>query len=457
MKKTINNPLVSFRYLIENFHRYEKFFIKDIFNMLPSVMPEDPSGVTNRMEELRILFTTYRSEYKIFPEGLTLDLEEIFTRLQEEKILLELSIETLKEYFSIDLKKYDQNLLAKYSNDWFKFCYMVNRTRKTFSSSKEKISLEEKIQELQKGLSEALSVDDIQEVRFEGDLFDADAYEDNDTTLLSTGYRSVDVMLSPSGKSEDGGFVRGGLYVFMAGPKGGKSLVLSNFMVRAIKSGHNIAIASFEMPKADYFQRVNTNLYGISRSHYKPNTMKELVKDKNPKFGKAYFRQFTNAHTPSDVERWAAGLQSKHGFKLDMLFVDYINLLSDGRNSKSENTYLKIKSIAEDLRSSGMRNDWVTVSVTQTNRAAEGSPDYTLADVSESHALSATVDALMGIVKQPNIDNQRKLTLIASRRSGNQEPIFFNVDWTQWRLREIADFSGEDMGLNQDFNLTNLF
>lgn len=457
MKKTISDPLVSFKFLIENYDLYKRYFIKEIFSMLPSVMPEDTSGVTNRMEELRILFDYYLQEHKCFPIALTQDLEEIYSRLVETKVLTELTTTTLEQYFSLDLSKYNQQLLAEYSNEWFKFCYMVNRTRITFADAKQQNTLKGKIAELQKGLSESLAVGDIQEARLEGDLFDPAAYEKDDTRLLRTGYQSVDAMLSPDGNWKKGGFVRGGLYVFMTGPKGGKSLVLSNFMVQAIKAGNNIAIASFEMTKGDYFARINTNLYGISQSVYDHEKMPEIIRNANPSFGKAHFRQFTNAHTAADVERWAVGLQTRHGFKIDLLFVDYLNLPADGRSGKSDNTYLKVKHIAEDLRSSGMRNDWVTVSVTQTNRGAEGADDYTLTDVSESHALGATVDALFGINKLPNIDNQRKLSLIASRRSGKPDPIYFNVDWTQWKLREISNHRDENLGENQSYDLRSIF
>ena len=457
MQKSINNPLVTFKFLIYNFDRYQKFFTKDIFRMLPSVMPEDTSGVRINIEELRLLFESFRKEYKSFPLNYTIELEEVLSKLRLEKTVIELSEDNLKEYFSIDLLRYDQNILSEHTNDWFKFCWMVNTGMNAFQNTKAKIELKSKISELEKGLSDALSIDLVQDSRLEGDLFDMDSYDDSEISTLRTGFQSLDLMLSSSGKVADGGFVRGGLYVFMTGPKGGKSLVLSNLMVKAIKMGHNIAIASFEMPKSDYFERVNCNLYGISRRHYSASTMRTVLESKNPNYGKAFFRQFTNAHTPADIELWAKKLQTQHGCKLDLVFVDYINIMSNARSAKSDNTYASVKQIAEDLRSSGLRNDWVTVSVTQTNRGAEGATDYTLSDVSESHALGATVDALFGIIKQPNIPDQRKITCIASRRTGDIEPIYFNVDWSQWRLREIARFEEQNMGLNGSYDVNNLF
>ena len=38
------------------------------------------------------------------------------------------------------------------------------------------------------------------------------------------------------------------------------------------------------------------------------------------------------------------------GVKLKTIIIDYINILSNYRNPNTENTYMKIKQIAEDLR-----------------------------------------------------------------------------------------------------------
>jgi hypothetical protein len=37
-------------------------------------------------------------------------------------------------------------------------------------------------------------------------------------------------------------------------------------------------------------------------------------------------------------------------FKIKNVFIDYVNLMKDAKNPNSENTYIKIKSICEDIR-----------------------------------------------------------------------------------------------------------
>ena len=50
------------------------------------------------------------------------------------------------------------------------------------------------------------------------------------------------------------------------------------------------------------------------------------------------------------------------------MIIDYINIMKNWRNPNSENTYMKIKQIAEDLRAAAQRNDWSIVTATQTKQ-----------------------------------------------------------------------------------------
>jgi hypothetical protein len=68
------------------------------------------------------------------------------------------------------------------------------------------------------------------------------------------------------------------------------------------------------------------------------------------------------------------------------------------RNPNSENTYMKIKQIAEDLRAMGKKNGWCIITATQTNRSQFDTNDINASQISESAGLGATVDAMFGII-----------------------------------------------------------
>jgi hypothetical protein len=101
-----------------------------------------------------------------------------------------------------------------------------------------------------------------------------------------------------------------------------------------------------------------------------------------------------------------------------------------------------IKQIAEELRGMAMRRDVVVISATQTKRSALEKDIIDMDDISESHGLVATVDAMMGITI-PIDDagnqeiNKRQINLIASRRSYAEEEIYFQVDWNFYKMKSV--------------------
>jgi hypothetical protein len=120
--------------------------------------------------------------------------------------------------------------------------------------------------------------------------------------------------------------------------------------------------------------------------------------------GQFYIEEFpTSSATVYDIESFILKLEEEKStehkpFKFKNIFIDYINIMKDAKNPNSENMYLKIKSICEDVRAMAQRNNWCVVSLTQTNRSAYDSTDINMSSVSESGGLIATVDSLFGII-----------------------------------------------------------
>ena len=98
-------------------------------------------------------------------------------------------------------------------------------------------------------------------------------------------------------------------------------------------------------------------------------------------------------------------------FKFKNIFVDYINIMKNYRNPNTENTYMKIKQIAEDLRAMAIKHDWAVITATQTNRQQFDTNDINGANVSESSALIATVDLMFGIIASPEMRIKDKYIL----------------------------------------------
>lgn len=236
------------------------------------------------------------------------------------------------------------------------------------------------------------------------------------------------------------------------------SIWLANLAASCVKEGYNTAYLSFEMRDRSVVKRLGANLLGVKMSEYNQFAMdKEGLKQKiknasahivsqNMKVpGKLFVKEFpTSSASVQDVERYLKKMEEMNGMKFKTVFVDYINIMRNWRNPNSENTYMKIKQLAEDLRAMAMRNDWAVITATQVNRAGFDSTDLGYSNISESAALIHTVDALFGIIQDPVMHGNSEyiLKLIANRNDGYKNTKKkFKINYDYMKITE--DMSSE--------------
>ena len=116
--------------------------------------------------------------------------------------------------------------------------------------------------------------------------------------------------------------------------------------------------------------------------------------------GKLFIKEFpTGQCTVMDVERYVKEIEEQYKIKIDVVVIDYINIMCNYRNPNSENTYLKIKALAEDLRGLAVKYDFIVDTASQIGRSALDCSDIALTDVSESMGLAHTCDSIIGIIQ----------------------------------------------------------
>lgn len=264
------------------------------------------------------------------------------------------------------------------------------------------------------------------------DFMDPMSHMGVDLRRTSTGDNNID-------RWSAGGYWSGSLWVIMGAPKSGKSLVLQNMAADAFRHNLNVMYITLELQGSLSIQRFGHNLLGISSSEYSQYT-NEYITDTNggenipedhiakgvdevslaikdfkktndsgadgKRLGTLLAKEFpTSTASVLDIESYLLGVQKdmsvKKGkpYKFDVVYVDYLNITKNWRNPNTENTYLKIKSIAEDLRAMGARNDWCIVTATQTNREQFDASDISVRNTSESSAVNATADIMIGIIR----------------------------------------------------------
>ncbi|MCS7073613.1 MAG: SDR family NAD(P)-dependent oxidoreductase [Bacteroidia bacterium] len=160
--------------------------------------------------------------------------------------------------------------------------------------------------------------------------------------------------------------------------------------------------------------------------------------------------EMTQAIPQAELENWLKKMEEIKKIKFKVIIIDYINILKNWRNPNSENTYMKIKQIAEDLRAMAMRNDWCVITATQINRSGFNSTDISDINIAESSGLGHTADAMFGIIQDELMYIQKEylLKLLANRNEG----------YKNTKKRFIIDYNymkiSEDLNSNiiEDFN-----
>ena len=103
---------------------------------------------------------------------------------------------------------------------------------------------------------------------------------------------------------------------------------------------------------------------------------------------------------------------------------------------------MKVKQLAEDLRSMAQRNHWAVITASQTKQSEFDATDMSMNSASESSGLVATVDAMFGIIQDPVMytNNEYKLKVLANRDEGYKNAYRkFNVDYSHMRITEDLD------------------
>lgn len=271
---------------------------------------------------------------------------------------------------------------------------------------------------------------------------DPESHKQYSNLTFSSGYDYIDYCLG-------GGFSAKCLYVFLGQPKVGKTLWLGNIATQAIRASNHVAIITLELSDRKYMKRLGSNLLGIKMSEYKESADNdEMIKKKvtNLAFenlrtpGELVVKEFpTSQASAIDVENWLTKVEQILGIKFKIVIIDYINIMKNWRNPNSENTYMKIKQIAEDLRAAAQRNEWAIVTATQTKQSEFDATDLSMNSASESSGLVATVDGMFGIIQDPLMysNNEYKLKLLANRDEGYKNSYKkFIVDYPHMRIME---------------------
>ena len=208
------------------------------------------------------------------------------------------------------------------------------------------------------------------------------------------------------------------LNIALAGTGVGKSLFMCHMAANCMSQGKNVLYITLEMAEERIAERIDANLMNISMEdlHDLP---KQMFEDKIQKIiknttGQLIVKEYPTASAHSSHFRGLIKeLAIKKSFKPDIIFIDYLNICGSSRfkGATNVNSYMYIKSIAEELRGLAVETNVPIMSATQTTRSGFVSTDIGLEDTSESFGLPATADFMFALISNEELDELNQIAV----------------------------------------------
>src|SRR5210317_570063 len=264
-----------------------------------------------------------------------------------------------------------------------------------------------------------------------------EAIKDNNGQV-STGWASLDKKLF-------GGFNRGELNIFAGGSGAGKSLFLANLGVNWALNGMNVLYLTLELSENLVSMRVDAMVTDIpTRDIFKSIDDVEMkVKMIGKKSGALQVKYMPSGKTPNDVRAYIKEYEIKTDRKVDVILVDYLDLLMpNGAKVSAENLFIKDKYVSEELRNLAMELNTVFVTASQLNRASVEEIEFDHSHISGGLSKIQTADNVIGIFTSRAMKERGRyqIQFMKTRSSsgvGQKVDLEFDVD--SLRIRDLAD------------------
>ena len=243
-----------------------------------------------------------------------------------------------------------------------------------------------------------IHIREILDARYEkfAEMHEAD--DDDAVKGIPTGFKSLDYKLSGLQPSD--------LLIIAARPSMGKtSLMLNIAQNAAIKYGKSVGIFSLEMSKEQLVDRLFASMLGVDswklqRGKLDDSDFQNLgpIMDELNKAN--IFIDDSVASTIPELRAKARRLQMEFG--LDVLMVDYLQLMSTGNQSYAGNRVQEISEISRSLKQLGRELRVPIIALSQLSRAVESRPGNIpqLSDLRDSGSIEQDADVVIMMYRE---------------------------------------------------------
>jgi len=225
-----------------------------------------------------------------------------------------------------------------------------------------------------------------------------EAKDDNVVKGVATGYHSLDMKLSGLQPSD--------LVILAARPSMGKtSLALNIAQNAAIRAHKTVGVFSLEMSKEQLVDRLFASMLGVDSWKLQRGKLDDTdFQNMGPimdELSKAnIFIDDSVASSLPELRAKARRLQMEHG--LDLLIIDYLQLMSTGNNDYAGNRVQEISEISRSLKQIGRELHIPILALSQLSRAVESRPGNIpqLSDLRDSGSIEQDADIVLMMYRE---------------------------------------------------------
>ncbi|PIR54232.1 replicative DNA helicase [Candidatus Peregrinibacteria bacterium CG10_big_fil_rev_8_21_14_0_10_42_8] len=229
----------------------------------------------------------------------------------------------------------------------------------------------------------------------------AEMHEADDDELskgVPSGFAGLDAKIS--------GFQPSDLIILAARPSMGKTALALNICQNAaIKAGKSVGIFSLEMSKEQLVDRLFASMLGVDSWKLQKGKLDDTdFQNMGPIMDELnnanIFIDDSVGSSIPELRAKARRLQMEHG--LDMLMIDYMQLMSTGNASYAGNRVQEISEISRALKQIGRELHIPIIALSQLSRAVESRPGNIpqLSDLRESGSIEQDADIVMMMYRE---------------------------------------------------------
>lgn len=373
------------------------------------------------------LLYSYKEKYSKHPDKDTME-SVLRTKLSEESDIIQNRVRT---FFASTVSNLGQENGYEYIKDEaLTFCRR-QKIKEGFISSARMLKENDSFDKIKDKIDTAFKLGSVNDSGYHYMKDFERRFELVSRNPVSTGWKEIDDITF-------GGIGRGELGVVIAPTGAGKSMALVHLGARAMLSGLNVVHYTLELMDTAVATRYDAAITGFTLKSLLGLKDEVYEKISSLSLGNLIVKEYpTKSATTQTITHHLESLRDKEGIKVDMIIVDYGDLLrplSAQREKRNE-----LESIYEELRGIAQANTCPLWTASQTNRAGLNAEVITMESISEAFSKCFVADFICTISRtiEDKNNNQGRM-FVAKNRNGIDGVVYpMVIDTSKVEMRTL--------------------